>query len=79
MSLLNCYAAEAGLELSLLPPSPRAVITGVRQTTLSEHMYTYILKVVLDLFYVYRAQALPSTHGGEKGHQPGLTTTEATL
>lgn len=58
MSLLNCYVAEAGLELSLLPPLPRAVITGVRQTTLSEHMYTYILKVVLDFFYVYQAPGI---------------------
>lgn len=54
MLLLNCYVAEAGLELFLLPPLPRAVIIGVRQTTLSENIYAYILKVVLVLFHVYR-------------------------
>lgn len=42
MLLLNRYVAKAGLELFLLPPLPRAVIIGVRQTTLSENIYAYI-------------------------------------
>lgn len=55
MLLFNCYVADAGLELFLLPLLPRALIIGVRQTTLSENIYAYILEVVLDLFHVYRA------------------------